>query len=161
HATNGTPASALQDLTDKSSQTEIAHVQAQGTVPAPNSGPSSPQLRLPLPLRAYRLQFCFRFQFPASAFRLRLSGSTSTSNSNSYSGSSSVSGSSARLRLRCKSKPVFDAILEWALRPPSSPLGEAIRPFTNHHGLPPRLRSPFRLRPRLRFPFRPPRLWFP
>lgn len=37
-----------------------------------------------------------------------------------------------------KSKPVFDAILKWCHvyachEPPSSPLGEAIRYFTNHH----------------------------
>lgn len=37
-----------------------------------------------------------------------------------------------------KSKPVFDAILKWCqaykpFEPPSSPLGEAIRYFTNHH----------------------------
>lgn len=37
-----------------------------------------------------------------------------------------------------KSKPVFDAILKWCQayaphEPPSSPLGEAIRYFTNHH----------------------------
>jgi transposase len=37
-----------------------------------------------------------------------------------------------------KSKPVFDALLKWCqayapYEPPSSPLGEAIRYFTNHH----------------------------